>query len=59
MSAVLPQSATLEAAPRGLPRWLHAWSRMGTRHLVAWLLASALMSVVDFTAMIDKLGKPH
>jgi hypothetical protein len=31
---------------------------MGTRHLVAWLLASALMSVVDFTAMIDKLGKP-
>ena len=58
MSAVLPQSASLDGAARGLPRWLHAWSRMGTRHLVAWLLASALMSVVDFTAMIDKLGKP-
>jgi hypothetical protein len=58
MSAVLHQSATLGSAPRGLPRWLRAWSGMGARHLVAWLLASALMSVVDFTAMIDKLGKP-
>jgi hypothetical protein len=58
MSAVLPQSATLDSAPRGLPRWFHAWATMGSRHLVAWLLASALMSVVDFTAMIDKLGKP-
>jgi len=58
MSAVLPRSAAAGSAARGLPRWLHAWSRMGSRHLVAWLLASALMSVVDFTAMIDKLGKP-
>lgn len=58
MSAVLPQSATLGSAPRGLPRWLRAWSGMGARHLVAWLLASALMSVVDFTAVIDKLDKP-
>jgi hypothetical protein len=58
MSAVLPQSASLDGAARGLPRWLHAWSGMGSRHLVAWLLASALMSVVDFTAVIDKLGKP-
>ncbi len=58
MSAVLPQSAALNRGPHGPARWLQAWSRMGTRHLAAWLLASALMSVVDFTALIDKLDKP-
>ncbi len=31
---------------------------MGSRHAAAWLLASAMMSVVDFTAVIEKLDKP-
>lgn len=57
MSAVLPQSGALPR-PHGVARLFHAWSQMGTRHVAAWLLASALMSVVDSTALIDKVGKP-
>jgi hypothetical protein len=58
MSAVLPRSEVLEPGPRGIARWIKAWSRMGARHAAAWLLAASLMSVVDFTALIDKLDKP-
>ena len=58
MSAVLPQTSTLNSGPHGVTRWMHAWSKMGMRHAVAWLLASALMSVVDATALIDKFDKP-
>jgi Histidine kinase len=58
MSAVLPQASAPDSGPHGVARWIHAWSRMGTRHAVAWLLASALMSVVDATALLDKLDKP-
>jgi len=58
MSAVLPRPAATEPALRGLPRWLHAWSKLDSRHVTAWLLASAMMIVVDFTALVDKLHKP-
>jgi hypothetical protein len=58
MSAVLPRTAGLQQTPRGVASWLHAWSNMNRHHLLAWLLASAAMSVVDLTAIIDKLGKP-
>jgi len=58
MSAVLPQAATLDARPHGFSAWLRAWSSMNRRHLAVWLLTSAAMSVVDFTGLIDKLGKP-
>ena len=58
MSAVLPRSEALDHGPRGVARWVRAWSKMGTRHVAAWLLASTMMSVVDFTALIDKLDKP-
>jgi hypothetical protein len=44
--------------PHGVARWFRAWSHMGLRHLAAWLLASALMSVVDLTALVDKFDKP-
>ena len=57
MSAVLPQASELPR-PHGVALWFHAWSQMGTRHVAAWLLASALMSVVDSTALIDKFDKP-
>jgi hypothetical protein len=58
MSAVLPQAGALDHGPHGVARWVRAWSKMGTRHVAAWLLASAMMSVVDFTALIDKFDKP-
>ena len=58
MSAVLPRSAGLDREPRGVAAWTHAWSTMGKRHLAAWLLSSAAMSVVDLTAVVDKLQKP-
>ena len=58
MSAVLPQSEALDHGPHGVARWVRAWSKMGTRHIAAWLLASTMMSVVDFTALIDKFDKP-
>lgn len=57
MSAVLPRTAAQDR-PHGIARWFRAWSQMGTRHVAAWLLASALMSVVDATALIDKIDKP-
>jgi hypothetical protein len=59
MTAVLPNSAVLAGAAHGVTRWLQGWSKMGRRHVVAWLFASSLMSVVDWTAVIDKLDKPN
>jgi hypothetical protein len=38
--------------------WIRAWSTLGRRHLVAWLLASVAMAAVDLTAVVDKLHKP-
>ena len=61
MSAVLPKpnTAVLGGAGGEVSRWLQGWSKMGGRHAVAWLFASSLMSVVDWTALIDKLDKPN
>ena len=58
MSVVLPQARSLNQAQHGIARWVRAWTHMGSRHVAAWLLASAMMSVVDFTAVVDKLDKP-
>lgn len=58
MSAVLPRAASLDSAPRGVAGWIRAWSKMGRQHAMAWLLSSAAMTVVDLTALIDKLDKP-
>jgi hypothetical protein len=38
--------------------WWSAWSRMGWAHLVAVLMASLLMTVVDASIWVDKLDKP-
>ena len=59
MTAVLPNSTVLAGAAQGVSRWMQGWSKMGRRHVVAWLFASSLMSVVDWTALIDKLDKPN
>lgn len=58
MSVVLPRSAALEPGLRGVARWWRAWSGMNRKHLAAWLFASAAMSVVDATAIVDKLQHP-
>jgi len=58
MSAVLPRTSGLDSAPRGVAAWTRAWSTMGRRHLAAWLLTSAAMSVIEFSALVDKLHKP-
>ncbi len=58
MSAVLPRAASLDSTPRGVAGWIRAWSKMGRQHAMAWLLSSAAMTVVDLTALIDKLDKP-
>jgi hypothetical protein len=57
VSAVIHPTDRL-AQPHGVTRWFRAWSRMGLRHLAAWLLASTMMSVVDSTALVDKFDKP-
>jgi hypothetical protein len=59
MTAVLPNSTVLAGAAHGVSRWMRGWSKMGARHVVAWLFATSLMSVVDWTALIDKLDKPN
>ena len=59
MSAVLPNSAVLAGAAHAVSRWMQGWSKMGARHAVAWLFASSMMAVVDWTAMIDKFDKPN
>ena len=38
--------------------WWSAWSRMGWAHLIAVLMASLLMTVVDASIWVDKLDKP-
>ena len=58
MSAVLPRTAQLERAPHGLSAWIHAWSTLNKRHLVAWLVASVATAAVDLAAVVDKLHKP-
>jgi Histidine kinase len=59
MSVVLPNSTVLAGGAHGVSRWMQGWSKMGRRHVVAWLFAASLMSVVDWTALIDKLDKPN
>jgi hypothetical protein len=58
MSAVLPRSGAPQTTTRGMVLWTRAWASMGRRHLAAWLLATAAMSAVDLTAVVDKLDKP-
>ena len=38
--------------------WRNVWSRVGVNHLVAVLIASLLMAVIDASIWVDKLGKP-
>ena len=57
MSAVLG-TARLEPTSHGVAAWFRAWSTLGRRHVVAWLLASLAMAAVDLTAVVDKLHKP-
>ena len=40
-----------------LAAWWSAWSRMGWAHLVAVLMASLLMTVVDASIWIDRVGQ--
>jgi hypothetical protein len=57
MSAVLG-TARLEPTSHGVAAWFRAWSTLGRRHVVAWLLAGVAMAAVDLTAVVDKLHKP-
>jgi hypothetical protein len=58
MSVVLPRSAALDSGVHGVARWWRAWSGLNRKHFAAWLFASAAMSVVDATAILDKLQHP-
>jgi hypothetical protein len=56
MSAVLPRD--LLPASHGPAAWVAAWSRMNVRDLVAWLLVATVMTAIDLTSVVDKLGHP-
>ena len=57
MSVVLTGS-TLGRCGHVAPAWWSAWSRMGWAHLVAVVMATLLMTVVDASIWVDKLDKP-
>lgn len=38
--------------------WRHAWSGIGINHVAAVLIASLLMTVIDASIWVEKLGKP-
>jgi hypothetical protein len=56
MSAVLTPERPL--APSAVSQWWDAWRAMGWRHLAALALSSLLMAIVDWTVLVDKIGKP-
>ena len=59
MSVVLPRPAALDSGVRGVARWWRAWSGLNRKHFAAWLLATAMMAVVDATEVLDKLHHPN
>ena len=56
MSVVLTGQRSAGVAT--LTAWWSAWSRMGWAHVVAVVMASLLMTVVDASIWVDKLDKP-
>ena len=56
MSVVLTGQRSAGVAT--LAAWWSAWSRMGWAHVVAVLMASLLMTVVDASIWVEKLHKP-
>ena len=56
MSAVLTPARGWH--PVALGQWWDAWRQMGQKHLAALALSSVLMAIVDWTVLIDKIGKP-